>query len=167
MNNSKYMNTKVQQLKENGFTGFKTVGELMDDCSMIPPSSGMYVCLRMKDTEPEFLKIGSGGFFKRSAPKDPNVSMAELKANWVEETAVVYIGKATNLKTRLRAHLRFGEGKFATHWGGRYIWQLKDSKDLIVCWKTIKENPRDVEKQMIAEFKAAHNGQRPFANLQD
>ena len=62
------------------------------------------------------------------------------------------LGRANLLKTRLSSYLRFGEGKFATHWGGRYIWQLKDSRELIVCWKTMDEDPRVVEKEMIAKF---------------
>ena len=33
--------------------------------------------------------------------------------------------------------------------------------------KTTNENPRDIEKRMIAEFKAKHNGRRPLANLKD
>ena len=75
---------------------------------------GVYVFLRPSDDAPEFLEEGTGGFFKRSAPKDPNVSLQELSANWVDGTSIVYIGKATSLKTRLSAYLRFGEGKFAT-----------------------------------------------------
>ena len=81
--------------------------------------------------------------------------------------AIVYIGKGKSLKTRLSSYLRFGEGKFATHWGGRYIWQLKDSRELIVCWKTMNEDPRVVEEKMIAKFKEEHGGRRPFANLID
>ena len=161
------MNSELSQLREYGFEGFKTVGELMDNHSMIPSNSGVYVFLRVNDEEPTFLEKGTGGFFKRSAPRNPNVSIAELKANWVDGASIVYIGKATNLKTRLSSYLRFGDGKFATHWGGRYIWQLKASRDLIVCWKVTKENPREVEERMIAEFNSEHNGHRPFANLQD
>ena len=48
-----------------------------------------------------------------------------------------------------------------------FVKRLKDSRDLIVCWKVTGENPRDVEERIIADFKARHNGQRPFANLQD
>ena len=44
---------------------------------------------------PEFLSRGTGGFFKG---KDPNVSITELETNWVENTCVVYIGKAGKLK---------------------------------------------------------------------
>ena len=126
-----------------------------------------YIILRLKDSEPEFLEQGTGGFFKKKEPRNPNVSIAELRDNWVPNEAIMYIGKATSLKSRLGSYLRFGEGKFATHWGGRYIWQLKDSRELLVCWKETDENPRVVEEEMIAQFKKEHGGKRPFANLQD
>lgn len=48
----------------------------------------------------------------------------------------------------------FGQGKPVGYWGGRLIWQLEDAKNLIVCRKVLeKEEPRDVEKGMIQEFK--------------
>ena len=123
--------------------------------------------MRLKDSEPEFLEQGTGGFFKKKEPRNPNVSIAELRDNWVPNEAIIYIGKATSLKSRLGSYLRFGGGKFATHWGGRYIWQLKDSRELLVCWKETDENPRVVEEEIIAQFKKEHGGKRPFANLQD
>lgn len=160
-------NNELQELKADGFVGFVTVGRLMNDRSMIPSDGGVYVFLRQSDGEPKFLERGTGGFFKRSAPKDPNVSIEELKAAWVEGSSIMYIGKAESLKSRLSSYLRFGEGKFAAHWGGRLIWQLEDSRDLLVCWKVTKEVPRDVEERMIKAYKAAHSEQRPFANLSD
>lgn len=160
-------NKELQKLKAGGFVGFVTVGKLMADRSMIPSDGGVYVFLRQNDGVPKFLDRGTGGFYKRNAPKDPNVSIEELNAEWVEDSSIMYIGKATSLKSRLSSYLRFGEGKFASHWGGRLIWQLADSRDLLVCWKVTKEVPRDVEERMIAEFKDAHGGQRPFANLSD
>jgi hypothetical protein len=53
------------------------------------------------------------------------------------------------------------------HWGGRYIWQLSNSDNLIICWKPTKQDARDVESEMIEQFKREHNGCRPFANLKD
>ncbi|UKI43789.1 MAG: hypothetical protein L6U16_12575 [Porphyromonadaceae bacterium] len=98
----------------------------MTDHSRIPSVGGVYVFLRPSDDAPEFLEEGTGGFFKRSAPKDPNVSLQELSANWVDrDIYCVYRKSHKPKKTRLSAYLRFGEGKFATHWGGRYIWQLE------------------------------------------
>ncbi len=159
-------------LQAHGFEGFKTMGELMDGArTQIPARKGVYVVLRESESAPRFLTEGTGGFFKG---KNPNVSIAELEANWVEGTPVVYIGKAggagssATLQKRIDQYLRFGQGANVGHWGGRYIWQLADSRDLIVCWKTLtNEEPREVEHKMIEDFKATHTGKRPFANLKD
>lgn len=160
-----------EQLKKLGFVGFKTVRELMNSCKDIPPNMGVYVVLRENESEPQFVKEGTSGFFKG---KDPNVSFSELKTNWIDNEPVVYIGKAgganssATLQKRLGQYLRFGQGEDIGHWGGRYIWQLSDSQDLVICWKTLTDNePREVERQMIADFKNAHGGKRPFANLRD
>ena len=154
------MNDIIQRLKSDGFEGFISVENLMQSRKMIPSYSGVYIILRLKDSEPEFLEQGTGGLFKRTEPRDPNVSIDELRDNWLPDEAIIYIGKATSLKS-------FGGGKFATHWGGRYIWQLKDSRELLVCWKETDENPRVVEEEIIAQFKKEHGGKRPFANLKD
>ena len=159
-------------LQAQGFEGFKTMGELIDGAwKQIPAQKGIYVILRESESAPHFLPEGTGGFFKG---KNPNVSISKLNANWVEGTSVIYIGKAggsgcsTTLQKRLGQYLRFGQGASAGHWGGRYIWQLADSKDLIVCWKPLSsDDPREVERQMIADFKTIHAGKRPFANLID
>lgn len=54
------------------------------------------------------------------------------------------------------------------HWGGRYIWQIKNSGNLLLCWKpTPDEDPEAIETALIARFKEQHGGHRPFANLKD
>lgn len=80
-----------EYLLSQGFEGLKTMGELMDGAStLIPAQEGVYVVFRESDSSPQFLIEGTGGFFKG---KNPNVSIAELIANWVEVTPVVYIGE--------------------------------------------------------------------------
>lgn len=160
------MNKDRKMLKALGFEGFKSMGELMAGAkSLIPAQMGVYVVLRESDSEPQFLEEGTGGFFKR---KNPNVSISELQSNWVEKTSIVYIGSSVTLNKRLGLYLRFGQGANVGHWGGRYIWQLQDSRDLIVCWKRLSsDEPREVERQMIEDFKSSHSGRRPFANLRD
>ena len=76
------------------------------------------------------------------------------------------IGKATSLKKRISQYIKFGHGANVGHYGGRFIWQLADSKDLIVCWKPSLINPRTEESALIQEF-IGYYGERPFANLQD
>ncbi len=157
---------KKEELKKLGFSGFEKVKSLMmSDFSQVPSQGGIYAIVREKAEAPDFNKTGTGGHFKQ---KDPNVSIAELKKNWVDGSEVIYIGKATSLRNRLNQYMRFGQGEDIGHYGGRFIWQLKDSRDLQVCWKaTPGKDPREVEKQMIQKFKASHDGKRPFANLVD
>jgi len=164
------MNFKnLEQIKKLGFTGFITIKNLMDDSSSIPKTKGIYLVLNLsKNTE--FMEIGSGGFFKG---KNPNVPISELKSNWVEDSIVVYIGKAgregsnATLQSRLKQYFKFGQGYNIGHYGGRYIWQLKNSLDLVVCWKTLpNDDPRSIESQLIQQFIKEYQ-KRPFANLID
>ena len=72
------------------------------------------------------------------------------------------------LKKRLSTYMRFGQGEAVGHWGGRFIWQMKDSRDLIICWKPMPiGDAAKEESDMIQSFKQAHGGKRPFANLRD
>ena len=101
--------------------------DLWNDKSMIPKQMGIYMVL---NTEPnvDFINPGVGGFFKG---KDPNVDILQLKEKFVDAT-VVYIGKAggtsskATLFSRLGQYLSFGQTKNIGHYGGRYIWQLKN-----------------------------------------
>lgn len=140
----------------------------------IPNEKGVYI-VASSTLQCEFLQTGTGGRFK---DKDPNVSRNTLLSNWVMDTNILYIGKAggiaengtesnSTLRKRLYTYFRFGQGEPVGHWGGRFIWQLKDSDNLMFYWRTCKnENPIDLEHKLIAEFKLQH-GKRPFANLKD
>jgi len=158
----------IEDLKEYGFTGFKTVKELWDNRSSIPKERGVYLVIDPNYKNPEFISTGVGGFFKG---KNPNVSISELKSNLVPNSRVVYIGKAgsltgnATLNSRIGQYLRFGQTKNVGHWGGRYIWQIKNHSDLIFCWKpTPNEDPREVEKLLLKQYITSFN-KRPFANL--
>lgn len=154
-----------ERLLEEGFRGFVRVKKIKTEfgnCE-IPHDEGVYHVLRQTDSIPVFLSKGTGGYFKG---KDPNVSVDELYLNWIDDEPILYIGKASDLHRRILQYVKFGSGKNVGHFGGRYIWQLKNSDDLIICWKCIK-NSRIIEGNMIADFKNKHNGRRPFANLKD
>ena len=121
----------IDDLKAAGFEGFIPVAQLQTDSTAIPRTAGVYMVVYTGENIPEFLSRGTGGFFKG---KDPNVSITELETNWVENTCVVYIGKAGKLKnckatiqSRLKQYLDFGARKKSGHKGGRYIWQIKNS----------------------------------------
>jgi hypothetical protein len=151
-----------------GLSGFETVGNLWEDSSQIPKERGVYFVLHPNHECCRFVVPGVGGFFKG---KNPNVSIQELESNRVSDAPVIYIGKAgspagkATLRSRLRQYLKFGLGRNIGHWGGRHIWQVSNPEDLIICWKTtLDQDPREVEKGLIAEFVATH-GKLPFANL--
>jgi hypothetical protein len=158
------MNFKdINEFKQAGFIGFKEMIDLFNDSSIIPDSMGVYLVLKPDNMSCEFLTVGSGGYFKG---KNPNVSIEELKRNWVDNTNVLYIGKATSLKSRLRLYFGFGQGKNVGHYGGRLIWQLSYSKELVVCWKVLTTDPREYELELIRKFVSIY-GSRTFANLKD
>ncbi len=165
----------IDDLRQIGFKGFVPISDLWKDHSVIPDKKGVYMVVRTRDTAPEFLKKGTGGFYKG---KDPNVPLDVLHANWVDDTCVVYIGQAggtqndkqpkSTLRSRIEQYLRFGQGKTSGHQGGCYIWQLKDAAKLLFCWMPLPEdNPRTVEADFISSFKKCYHGKRPFANRKD
>jgi hypothetical protein len=160
----------VNKIKAAGFVGFKKMSELFLDTSLVPRSKGVYLILNLDSKPPQFLAVGSGpSLYKKRI--NPNVSISELKLNWIEKTIVIYIGKAgkigskATLQSRLRQYIRFGQGKDVGHYGGRLIWQLKNSDNLVVCWKELPtEDPRTFELSLITEFVSTFSS-RPFANL--
>lgn len=164
----------VDSLRSAGFSGFVSMRELRE-CKLQcvpgrPGDIGVYLVLRVQEDIPVFIERSTGGYFKG---RDPNVAVEVLASHWVRGTPVVYIGKAgapgrsATLRSRLWQYLSFGAGRSVGHWGGRVIWHLPQSEDLLVCWKRTPDLvPRDVERQMIRTFTEAF-GNRPFANLED
>lgn len=157
------MNTVIEMYKNEGFDGFTTVKSLRNATSDIPTDPGVYIVVRNSKSAPKFLEVGTGGHFKG---EDPNVDIATLEENWVNDSNILYIGKASGqkgLRQRIGQLLRFGAGKGVGHKGGCYLWQLVDSDNLLIAWKKTSEDARQVEKNMLEDF-FAHHGKLPFAN---
>lgn len=86
---------------------------IVPNCSDVPAVQGVYVVLHEGTEAPVFLKDGTGGAFKG---KNPNSDISKLKANWVEDTQIVYIGMTQDtLKKRLCTYMRFGQGEAVGH----------------------------------------------------
>lgn len=157
-------------LSREGFEGWATFADLREaNYSQVPAETrGVYVILRPSSDHPAYLEESIAGWFKH---RDPSVKPEELADNWVPGAVVVYIGKAdwrrrnkNPLRQRLKEFARIGAGRAVNHWGGRLIWQLQDSSELLVAWKgTPGEDPKLVEDQLIADFRSAY-GKPPFAN---
>jgi hypothetical protein len=148
-------------LVKHGFVGWVTFDALADELPAVSTGPGVYAVLRETLATPEFLSTNPGGRFKG---RDPSVPDEALQANWVDGAPVAYIGKADNLRRRLREFMRFGQGAPIGHWGGRLIWQLADSEDLLVAWaETPGRVAREVEAELLAAFRSVW-GKPPFAN---
>ena len=158
----------LDAIKISGFMGFSKINELMmNDCTNVPKERGIYFVLN-PTRQRDLSDLNVGGHFKG---RNPTVSFTELQRNWVEDTLVLYIGKAgglssrATLHSRLKQYMRFGNGEPVGHWGGRLIWQLNNNRDLSICWLELPENePCEIEKSLIREFTGRY-GKRPFANL--
>ncbi len=160
--------TNVDELKKNGFEGFVTIESHHKD--MVPNEKGIYLVLDISGNKPVFMDINIGGHFKE---KNPTVDLEILEKKWVDNTIVAYIGQAgggtssATLKSRIRQLVAFGSGKPIGHWGGRYLWQIKGSTDLVLCWKvTPDRDSRLVENELIRSFVTQY-GVLPFANLKE
>lgn len=138
---------------------FATLEELTSNLKMLKNSPAVYGVF-YKGEKPKFLEVGTGGHFKG---KNPNVSIEELEENWVDGAQEIYIGGTGELRKRLGALIKFGDGQDVGHWGGRYIWQIADQEKFVIAWKYVKKGTHsDVKKELIQEFKQIH-GMPPFA----
>ncbi|KAD3515008.1 hypothetical protein GD627_11905 [Arthrobacter yangruifuii] len=153
-------------LRSRGFAGFKAFGDL--DLSTVPREPGVYSVLRSTNSTHEVLDTSVGGWFKGTDPTD---DPAKLKGRlW--DAPTIYIGKADagangtrGLRKRIGEFAKFGQGLAVGHKGGRYIWQLSNSRDLRIAWLPVTDrSAKVVEDELMEEFFVAY-GQLPFANL--
>ena len=142
------------ELERVGFVGF--VPLIGMDRTQLPRRHGVYVVVHQLDQEPEFLD-------SNVIDKWPPYQSAHLRERWLTDAPVVYIGKAEG---KVGLHLRVGafSRQATNHSGGRSLWQLEKSQDLLVAWlETPGESALAVEQRYLQAFKAEY-GSYPFAN---
>lgn len=142
-----------------GFAGWLPLQTLSAPSASVPRRSGIYVVTHAAAV-PQFLGRSVGGRFKG---KDPTVSEESLTARWLDGAATLYIGRASNLRSRITLLARYGQGEPVAHQGGRYLWQLAAHDQLQVAWR-LEDNPVLAETMLLEDFESAF-GQLPFANL--
>ncbi len=149
-------------LEPLGFVGFETVRTMLATrCANVPSIPGVYAVTRARSNPPRFRTRSVGGWFKG---QDPTVPVAVLRARWLEESDILYIGKASfNLHERVHALVKFGSGRDIGHSGGRLLWQVQGSADFVISWKPARA-ARPLEIKLFADFEREY-GQLPFANL--
>lgn len=154
-------------LEHFGFEGFVPFAAV--SAATVPNVAGVYCVVRVDDAPPTFLQASPAG---RVKGKDQTVAVAELERLWVPGAAIVYIGKAQlgsgqnrGLLTRLEEFGKFGAGRLVPHTGGRRIWQLADSAELLVAWMATDDSEAvATEERLLKAFTTAH-GRLPFANM--
>jgi hypothetical protein len=159
----------IAELREMGFRGFFSVSRLRDSrCVEIPAERGVYIVIRDTLLPPKFMEQSVGGRFRQM---DPTVPVDVLSEHWVGGTFVLFIGRARGpgvralLQQRVKRYIRFGQGRVVAHYGGRFIWQLKDHRVLLLAWMpTPDEDPSVVEERLLSAFVERY-GKPPFANL--
>lgn len=87
-----------------------------------------------------------------------------------ENKHVIYIGKANNLRRRIKQYMRTVYGG-KNHKGGIDIWAIDNYEKYLhieVCpFEDNAQTARDLEREEIKKFKQNHNQNRPMANRQD
>ncbi|BCW73270.1 hypothetical protein [Arthrobacter sp. NicSoilB8] len=161
------MPINAQSLKQDGFTGFRPLGDL--DINRIPQKPGIFAVLRPEAFGPQFLAKSTAGIFKK---KNPTLKPEALDAEWVDGADVLFLGKAgpgskgnRGLRRQIQEFVDFGKGKPPGHWDGRLIWQLAGAGSLIVAWKELPvEQLSAAEAGYHAAFVEQY-GRLPYANL--
>jgi hypothetical protein len=158
-------------LEAEGFEGFFTVEQLYaEGCEGLPDEPGVYAMVRESLAPPEFLAHSVAPVYRGQDPTQP---MEALKERWVPGAQVLYFGRAQGpgvrslLRQRVKRYLRFGHGRVVGHWGGRFVWQLRDHAVLRVAWKATDAKdalPAEARLQMLFR---EYYGALPFANLRE
>ena len=166
------MSYSIEDLQRFGFQGFDLM-KAWDKNQILglhtKDIEGVYVIARHSISTPEFTQE------IHHKPRPRVWSPAEAGQRWVEGVQTLYFGKGPlrrpdsrgyrkGLANRIEEFRAHGFGRGASHYGGKLVWQLKDSDDLLLGWKSLREEESDqVESGLILGFRHLL-GHQPYAN---
>lgn len=130
----------------------------------IPIGSGIYKVYKPEGFQMVFRSDSDAPFVNEQL-----IDAAILQEKWNRvlespgyEENLLYIGKAKNLRRRIRQYVRTGYGKAINHSGGRVIFQLENNKKLEIEYYEY-ENCKEIEAIEIEKY-ILNRGVLPFAN---
>lgn len=97
------------------------------------------------------------------------ISVVDLRKKWDQindqvQTDILYIGKGSNLRRRIRRLVRYGVGRTSKHDGGEWLWQVTGIRSARLLAKTCPSGGEaTLEHDLLREFCNQH-GDLPFAN---
>lgn len=146
-------------------TGNSVKGLSETNCRDVPTAPGVYVVIRAASGVPPFLPASKAGRFKGL---DPSYPEEIVRAAWVHDATVVYIGKGAGrngLRQRVRQLVQFAYGKDVGHRGGRLLWYIPEWEQLLVRWSVCNGEPADTVKAgLIERFREHYRNRPPYAN---
>ena len=140
------------------------IGQLMHarDLRHIPASPGVYlVGVPFDGFEPEI----SDGTTGPAVVKGRSMLYPAHKLRKKFESSdrrCLYIGESDNLQHRIALFLQYGRGEDVPHRGGRAIWQITNSRELILAW-CVCANHEDVKAMLLSSYRQ-NFGTLPMAN---
>lgn len=157
------------------FSNTYTVEELHNGAiENIPSESGLYFVLMPKGFDLT-VKDVTDGRKTTSRGKVSSYPVEDLRKrllhygdeNEKRNSQILYIGQSVNLHDRIEQYIgfRYDVPDIGPHDGGRSIWQLENSEQLLFCYYVCRpgEDSEEMERKLILLYKARH-GCYPFAN---
>lgn len=140
------------------------IGQLMhaQDLRHIPAAPGIYlVGVPFDGFEPNISDATTGPRFVKGRSMLYPASKLKEKFN-LSDKRCLYIGESDNLQHRITLFLQYGRGEDVPHRGGRAIWQIANSDELILAWCPCP-NHENVKSALLASYRQSF-GVLPMAN---